>query len=75
LPPRLDGTFGPSHSVTHRAYGDHGRGVYDPLLDAVDVAVRNVDGNVTLTGTVRNYPQYLKAARAARRVAEIQVTG
>jgi osmotically-inducible protein OsmY len=44
---------------------------YDPLLDAVDVAVRNVDGNVALTGTVPSYAQYLEAARAARRVAGV----
>jgi len=43
----------------------------DPLLDAADVAVRNVDGNVALTGTVPNYAQYLEAARAARRVAGV----
>jgi osmotically-inducible protein OsmY len=43
----------------------------DRLLDAADVAVRNIDGTVALTGTVPSYPQYLQAARAARRVAGV----
>jgi osmotically-inducible protein OsmY len=35
---------------------------YDPLVDAAGIAVRNIAGDVTLTGTVPSYPQYLQAA-------------
>lgn len=38
---------------------------YDPLLDATDISVRNINGNVALTGTVPSYPPYLEAAQAA----------
>jgi osmotically-inducible protein OsmY len=41
---------------------------FDPLVDSAHIAVRNVGGDVTLTGTVPSYPQYLQAAAAARRV-------
>ena len=44
---------------------------FDPLVDAADITVRNVVGDVTLTGTVPSYPQYLEAAAAARRVAGV----
>jgi osmotically-inducible protein OsmY len=44
---------------------------YDPLLDATDISVKNVSGNVALTGTVPSYPQYLEAAQAAWRVAGV----
>ena len=44
---------------------------HDPLVDTADVAVRNIAGNVALTGTVPSYPQYLEAARAARRAAGV----
>jgi len=44
---------------------------FDPLVDTGDVAVRNIAGDVTLTGTVPSYPQYLEAAVAARRVAGV----
>ena len=44
---------------------------FDPLVDAADITVRNVVGEVTLTGTVPSYPQYLEAAAAARRVAGV----
>ena len=42
---------------------------FDPLVDAADITVRNIAGDVTLTGTVPSYPQYLEAAtrRAAGR--------
>jgi len=42
---------------------------FDPRVDPSDVTVRNLGGDVTLTGTVPSYPQYLEAAAAARRVA------
>ena len=42
---------------------------YDPLDDAADITVKNLNGDVALDGTVANYPQYLEAAKAAWRVA------
>src|SRR5215468_10872960 len=44
---------------------------FDPLVNAADVTVVNIGGNVDLTGTVPSYPQYLEAAAAARRVAGV----
>jgi osmotically-inducible protein OsmY len=44
---------------------------FDPGVDATHIAVRNIAGDVTLTGTVSSYPQYLEAAAAARRVAGV----
>jgi osmotically-inducible protein OsmY len=44
---------------------------FDPGVDAAHIAVRNIVGDVTLTGTVPSYPQYLEAAAAARRVAGV----
>ena len=46
---------------------------FDPLTDASDIAVMNLNGDVALNGTVPSYPQYLQAAAAARRV--VGVTG
>ena len=42
---------------------------FDPLIDASDIAVKNLNGEVALNGTVPSYPQYLEAAAAAQRVA------
>jgi len=44
---------------------------FDPLVDAADIAVRNMNGDVALNGVVPNYPQYLEAAAAAQRVAGV----
>jgi len=44
---------------------------FDPRVDSADITVRNIGGNVNLTGTVPSYPQYLEAAAAARRVAGV----
>ncbi len=44
---------------------------FDPMVDAAHVTVRNLGGDVTLTGTVPSYPQYVAAAAAARRVAGV----
>ena len=44
---------------------------YDPLVDATAITVKNINGDVTLDGTVANYPQYLQAAGAAWRVAGV----
>jgi osmotically-inducible protein OsmY len=41
---------------------------FDPLVDATDISVRNLNGDVALNGTVPSYPQYLEAAAAAQRV-------
>jgi osmotically-inducible protein OsmY len=41
---------------------------FDPLVDAADITVRNMNGDVALNGTVPSYPQYLEAATAAQRV-------
>jgi osmotically-inducible protein OsmY len=44
---------------------------HDRLLDGARITVRNLDGSVVLTGTVPSYPQYLEAAKAARRAAGV----
>jgi osmotically-inducible protein OsmY len=41
---------------------------FDPLVDAIDITVNNLTGDVALNGTVASYPQYQEAADAARRV-------
>ena len=41
---------------------------FDPLVDATDIEVVNMNGEVALNGTVPSYPQYLEAAAAAERV-------
>ena len=41
---------------------------FDPLVNAADIKVMNLGGDVTLAGTVPSYPQYLEAAAAAQRV-------
>ena len=45
---------------------------FDPLVDASDITVKNLNGDVALNGTVPNYPQYLEAAAAAKRVAGVK---
>src|SRR5262245_55665218 len=45
---------------------------FDPLIDATDITVKNVNGDVALNGTVPAYPQYLAAATAAQRVAGVK---
>jgi osmotically-inducible protein OsmY len=45
---------------------------FDPLVDAADITVRNINGEVALNGTVPSYPQYLEAAAAAQRVAGVK---
>jgi osmotically-inducible protein OsmY len=41
---------------------------FDPLVDATNITVKNMNGDVALNGTVPTYPQYLQAAVAAKRV-------
>src|SRR6516165_3772143 len=45
---------------------------FDPLIDATDITVRNMNGDVALNGTVPSYPQYLEAAAAAQRVSGVR---
>ena len=45
---------------------------FDPLVDASDITVKNINGEVALNGTVPSYPQYLGAAVAAQRVAGVK---
>jgi osmotically-inducible protein OsmY len=44
---------------------------FDPRVDSAHITVSNISGDVTLTGTVPSYPQYLEAAAATRRVAGV----
>jgi len=44
---------------------------FDPKVDSAHITVKNISGDVTLTGTVPSYPQYLEAAAAAKRVAGV----
>jgi osmotically-inducible protein OsmY len=45
---------------------------FDPLVDATDINVKNINGDVALNGTVPSYPQYLEAAIAAQRVTGVK---
>jgi osmotically-inducible protein OsmY len=45
---------------------------FDPLVDATDITVKNINGDVALNGTVASYPQHLEAAAAAQRVAGVK---
>jgi len=45
---------------------------YDPLVDATNITVKNISGEVALNGTVPSYPQYLEAAAAAQRVSGVK---
>jgi osmotically-inducible protein OsmY len=44
---------------------------FDPLIDDTNIAVKNLNGEVALNGTVPSYPQYLEAERAAKRIAGV----
>ena len=44
---------------------------FDPRIDAANITVRNINGEVALNGMVPSYPQYLEAAAAARRVTGV----
>jgi osmotically-inducible protein OsmY len=43
----------------------------DPLVDTAGITIRNIDGNVALSGTVPSYQQYRQAAETARRAAGV----
>jgi osmotically-inducible protein OsmY len=44
---------------------------FAPLVDAANIAIQNMNGEVALNGTVPSYPQYLEATAAAQRVAGV----
>jgi len=44
---------------------------HDSMVDSRNIKVVNLNGDVTLTGTVPSYPQYVEAAAGARRVAGV----
>ena len=44
---------------------------FDSRVDSKQIKVSNISGDVTLTGTVPSYPQYMGAAAAVRRVAGV----
>jgi osmotically-inducible protein OsmY len=44
---------------------------FDPLVDAANITVKNMGGEVALNGTVPSYPQYQQAAAATQRVAGV----
>lgn len=44
----------------------------NPLVDDTGITVMNMGGDVTLTGVVTSYPEYLEAAAVARRVAGVK---
>jgi len=46
--------------------------IFDPLVDASGISVKNINGDVALNGTVPSYPQYLEAAAAAQRVTGVK---
>jgi hypothetical protein len=48
---------------------------FDPDVDASDITVANVNGEVTLGGTVTSYPQYVEAAAVAGRVPGVRAEG
>jgi osmotically-inducible protein OsmY len=45
--------------------------LFDPLVDPADIRIGNEQGKITLEGTVQSYPEYKRAADAARRVTGV----
>ncbi len=45
---------------------------FDPLVDATNISITNLNGEIALNGTVPSYPHYLEAAAAAQRVAGVK---
>ena len=45
---------------------------FDPDIDASDIRVEEMDGDVVLTGCVPGYPQYLQAAAVAARAVGVR---
>ena len=46
--------------------------MFDPDVDASDIRVEEMDGDVVLTGSVPSYPQYVQAAAVAARAAGVR---
>jgi osmotically-inducible protein OsmY len=44
---------------------------FDPLVDAANITVKNMGGEVALNGWVPSYPQYIGAPAAAQRVSGV----
>lgn len=44
---------------------------FDPLVDATDISVKNMGGEVALNGTVPSFRQYREAQTSARRVSGV----
>ena len=45
---------------------------FDPDVDASDIRVAEMNGDVVLTGSVPSYPQYVQAAAVAARAAGVR---
>ena len=45
---------------------------FDPDVDASDIRVEELDGDVVLTGSVPSYPQYVQAAAVAARAVGVR---
>ena len=45
---------------------------FDPDVDASDIRVEEMDGDVMLTGSVPSYPQYVQAAAVAARAVGVR---
>src|SRR5207302_10791209 len=45
---------------------------FDPDVDASDIRVEEMDGDVVLTGSVPSYPQYVQAAAVAARAVGVR---
>src|ERR1700751_6254074 len=45
---------------------------FDPLVDATDITVKNINSEVGLNGTLPSYPDYLAATAAAQRVSGVK---
>ena len=41
---------------------------FDPVVDATNITIKTMNGDVALNGTVPSYPQYVEAAEATRRI-------
>jgi osmotically-inducible protein OsmY len=46
--------------------------MFDPDVDASDIRVAEMNGDVVLTGRVPSYPQYVQAAAVAARAADVR---
>jgi osmotically-inducible protein OsmY len=45
---------------------------FDPDVDASDIRVEEMDGEIVLTGSVQSYPQYVQAAAVAARAVGVR---